>query len=132
MAEVIAGLMPWQHPEQRPSNYIWVESVADYVARAKEFGASVVMNETPVGEPASNLRKGSVYRGLTNTQMRPWPASRLSRAMPRTGAFSATCTPCTSTVLTARVGPASSAAVRRVPCWMGAESALALPAPARR
>lgn len=42
--------MPRQNPGQTPINYIWVESVADYVARATELGGTVMMEKTPVGD----------------------------------------------------------------------------------
>lgn len=44
------GLMKRQHPGQQPVNYIWVESVDEYVAKAQDLGAEVLMEKTPVAE----------------------------------------------------------------------------------
>src|SRR6476619_8252680 len=45
---VNGGLMRRMYPEQAPVNYILVESVDDYVRRAEELGAKVMMGKTPV------------------------------------------------------------------------------------
>lgn len=42
------GLMERQQPGQQPVNYIWVESVDDYVSKAKQLGATVVVEKSPV------------------------------------------------------------------------------------
>ncbi len=47
---VNGGMMERQHPQQQPVNYIWVESVEEYVAKAKELGAELVVEKTPVAE----------------------------------------------------------------------------------
>jgi len=45
---VNGGMMKRMAPEQRPINYIGVESVADYVAKAKSLGATILMDKSPV------------------------------------------------------------------------------------
>lgn len=45
---VNGGMMKRQHPEHQPVNYIWVESVDEYVSKARELGAEVMMDKTPV------------------------------------------------------------------------------------
>ena len=45
---VNGGLMRRMYPGQAPVNYILVESVDDYVRRAEELGAKVMMTKTPV------------------------------------------------------------------------------------
>ena len=42
------GIYPRQSPEQGPVNYVNVESVDDYAAKAKGMGAKVVVEKTPV------------------------------------------------------------------------------------
>jgi uncharacterized protein len=42
------GLMRRQMPDQRPINYVSVESVDEYVAKAKSLGASVMVEKMPV------------------------------------------------------------------------------------
>jgi predicted enzyme related to lactoylglutathione lyase len=42
------GLMRRMAPEHRPVNYVNVESVADYVAKARDLGATVLMDKTPI------------------------------------------------------------------------------------
>ena len=42
------GLMRRQAPEQRPVNYVNVESVDEYAAKAKGLGGTVVMDKMPV------------------------------------------------------------------------------------
>jgi predicted enzyme related to lactoylglutathione lyase len=45
---VNGGLMRRMYPGQAPVNYILVESVDDYVRRAEELGAKLMMGKTPV------------------------------------------------------------------------------------
>jgi predicted enzyme related to lactoylglutathione lyase len=45
---VNGGLMKRMAPDQRPINYIGVESVADYVTKAKKLGATILMDKSPV------------------------------------------------------------------------------------
>jgi len=45
---VNGGLMRRMYPAQAPVNYILVESVDDYVRRAEELGAKLMMGKTPV------------------------------------------------------------------------------------
>ena len=45
---VNGGLMKRMAPEQRTINYIGVESVADYVTKAKSLGATILMDKSPV------------------------------------------------------------------------------------
>jgi uncharacterized protein len=45
---VNGGLMRRMYPGQTPVNYILVESVDDYARRAKDLGAKVMMEKTPV------------------------------------------------------------------------------------
>ena len=45
---VNGGLMRRMMPEQRPINYIDVESVDEYLAKAKKLGASVMAEKMPV------------------------------------------------------------------------------------
>jgi predicted enzyme related to lactoylglutathione lyase len=42
------GLMRRQMPDQRPINYVSVESVDEYVAKAKALGASLIVEKMPV------------------------------------------------------------------------------------
>jgi predicted enzyme related to lactoylglutathione lyase len=42
------GMMRRMAPDQRPLNYVNVESVADYVAKAKSLGATILMDKTPI------------------------------------------------------------------------------------
>jgi predicted enzyme related to lactoylglutathione lyase len=42
------GLYRRQSPEQRPVNYVTVESVDTYLAKAAQLGAEVAMGKTPV------------------------------------------------------------------------------------
>jgi uncharacterized protein len=45
---VNGGMMRRQVPEQTPLNYISVESVEEYTAKATELGATVLMEKMPV------------------------------------------------------------------------------------
>ena len=45
---VDGGLMPKQHPEHRPTNYIDVPSVDQYAAKAQQLGGKVVVPKMPV------------------------------------------------------------------------------------
>jgi len=45
---VNGGMMKRQTPDQRPTNYISVESVAEYVQKAKSLGAKVALDKMPV------------------------------------------------------------------------------------
>jgi uncharacterized protein len=45
---VNGGLMPRMFPGQAPVNYILVESVDDYIRRAQQLGAKLMMERTPV------------------------------------------------------------------------------------
>jgi uncharacterized protein len=45
---VNGGLMRRMYPTQQPVNYILVESVDDYARRAKDLGAKLMMEKTPV------------------------------------------------------------------------------------
>ena len=45
---VNGGMMKRMAPGQTPINYIGVESVADYVAKAKSLGATILIDKTPV------------------------------------------------------------------------------------
>jgi uncharacterized protein len=45
---VNGGLMPRMFPGQAPVNYILVENVDDYVRRAQQLGAKLMMEKTPV------------------------------------------------------------------------------------
>ena len=42
------GMMKRQHPQQGPINYVLVESVADYLAKAATLGATVVVDKMEV------------------------------------------------------------------------------------
>ncbi len=42
------GLTKKMSPDHRPVNYVWVESVADYVAKTKQLGGTVLMDKTPI------------------------------------------------------------------------------------
>lgn len=42
------GITKRMAPEQRPINYVSVESVEEYVAKAKGLGATVLMDKMPV------------------------------------------------------------------------------------
>ena len=45
---VNGGLMRRMHPQQPPANYISVESVDDYLARAVELGGQLALPKSPV------------------------------------------------------------------------------------
>jgi predicted enzyme related to lactoylglutathione lyase len=45
---VDGGLMPKQHPEHRPTNYIDVPSVDEYAAKVEQLGGKVVVPKMPV------------------------------------------------------------------------------------
>jgi len=45
---VNGGVFKKQNPGHRPINYVNVESVDDYVAKAKGLGATVLMDNTPI------------------------------------------------------------------------------------
>lgn len=49
-AEPNGGMMPRQHPQQAPMNYILVESVDDYSKKAVELGAKVLMPKMAVSD----------------------------------------------------------------------------------
>ncbi len=42
------GITKKMSPDHRPINYVFVESVSDYVARAQQLGATVLMDKTPI------------------------------------------------------------------------------------
>jgi uncharacterized protein len=44
------GMYARQAPDQKPVNYVNVESVDEYVSKAKQLGATVVMDKMPVPE----------------------------------------------------------------------------------
>ena len=45
---VCGGMMKRVHPQQGPTNYVLVEDVAAHTAKAKELGATVVMDKTEI------------------------------------------------------------------------------------
>ncbi len=47
-AEPNGGMMPRQHPQQGPMNYVLVESVDDYAKKAEELGAKVLLPKMAV------------------------------------------------------------------------------------
>ena len=42
------GISPRMSPDQKPANYVNVESVEEYAGKAKELGATLVMDKMPV------------------------------------------------------------------------------------
>ncbi len=45
---LMGGMMKRQHPQQTPTNYVLVESVADYLTKAADLGATVVVDKTEI------------------------------------------------------------------------------------
>ena len=45
---LMGGMMKRMMPQQTPVNYVWVESVTDYLAKAKGLGATVVVDKTEI------------------------------------------------------------------------------------
>lgn len=42
------GITQKMSPDHRPINYVFVESVSDYVAKAQKLGGTVLMDKTPI------------------------------------------------------------------------------------
>ncbi len=42
------GMMKRSGPAHLPTNYVWVESVSDYLAKAKDLGAKVIVDKTEI------------------------------------------------------------------------------------
>jgi len=45
---LMGGMMKRQSPQHSPTNYVLVESVADYLAKAVSLGAKVVVDKTEI------------------------------------------------------------------------------------
>jgi predicted enzyme related to lactoylglutathione lyase len=45
---LMGGMMKRMMPGQRPTNYVWVESVADYLAQAIKLGATMIVDKTEI------------------------------------------------------------------------------------